>query len=47
LFGQNLTNEKYLYSLGGFAAGIGSPIADRAPPRFFGVEAAYRFSAQP
>lgn len=43
LFGQNLTDEQYLYSLGGFAAGIGSPIADRAPPRFYGVEAAYSF----
>lgn len=43
LFGQNLTNEDYLYTLGGFAAGIGSPIADRAPPRFFGVDAAYSF----
>lgn len=45
LFGQNLTNEQYLYGLGGFAASIGSPIADRAPPRFFGVEAAYRFAS--
>jgi iron complex outermembrane receptor protein len=45
LFGQNLTNEKYLYSLGGLAAGIGAPIADRAPPRFYGVEAAYSFHA--
>jgi outer membrane receptor protein involved in Fe transport len=45
VFGQNLTNEEYLYSLGGFAAGIGAPIADRAPPRFFGVEAAYSFRA--
>lgn len=45
LFGQNLTNEKYLYSMGGFAAGIGSPIADRAPPRLFGVEASYSFHA--
>jgi len=45
LFGQNLTDEQYLYSLGGFAASIGSPIADRAPPRFFGVEAAYRFAS--
>jgi iron complex outermembrane recepter protein len=44
-YGQNLTNEEYLYNLGGFAAGIGSPIADRAPPRFFGVEAAYSFPA--
>jgi iron complex outermembrane receptor protein len=43
VFGQNLTNEEYLYTLGGLAAGVGSPIADRAPPRFFGVEAAYSF----
>lgn len=45
LYGQNLTNQQYLYTLGGFAAGIGAPIADRAPPRFFGVEAAYSFTA--
>ncbi len=43
LYGLNLTDEEYLYDLGGIAGGVGLPVAYRGQPRLFGLEATYNF----
>jgi len=43
LYGKNLTDEEYLYKLGGFSTATGSPSAARAAPRLYGMEVGYTF----
>ena len=43
LWGQNLTDEEYIYALDEGSATIGSPAAIRSAPRFYGVDAQYSF----
>jgi len=43
LWGQNLTDEEYIYALDEGSATIGSPAAIRATPKFYGVDIEYRF----
>jgi iron complex outermembrane recepter protein len=43
LYGQNLTDEEYLYSLGGFSASIDAPSSARNTPRLYGLEVNYSF----
>jgi iron complex outermembrane recepter protein len=43
LWGQNLTDEEYLYHIDDGAAGIGSASARRASPRFYGLDVGYSF----
>jgi iron complex outermembrane receptor protein len=43
LYGQNLTDEQYLYKLGGFSTATGSPSAARSTPRLYGMELNYTF----
>ena len=43
LWGQNLTDEEYLYSLSQGSTTIGSPSGIRANPRFYGLDVSYHF----
>lgn len=43
LWGQNLTDEEYIYALDEGSATIGSPAAIRSAPRFYGLDVQYSF----
>jgi len=43
LYVENLFDENYLLAIGGQAMAVGSPIANRALPRMFGVKFSYDF----
>ncbi len=43
LWGQNLTDEEYLYGLSEGSTTIGSPSGIRANPRFYGLDVSYQF----
>ncbi len=43
LWGQNLTDEEYLYSLSEGSTTIGSPSGIRSNPRFYGLDVSYHF----
>jgi iron complex outermembrane recepter protein len=43
LYGQNLTDEKYIYLINKGGAEMGSPSTRRANPRLYGLDVSYRF----
>lgn len=43
LYANNLTDEEYLWDIGGTGDGLGSPVATRGMPRMYGIQARYNF----
>ncbi|MDN3638407.1 TonB-dependent receptor [Simiduia curdlanivorans] len=43
LYANNLTDEEYLWDIGGTGDGLGSPVATRGMPRMYGIQGRYNF----
>lgn len=43
VYANNLTDEEYLWDIGGTGGGLGTPVATRGQPRQYGVQARYNF----